>query len=262
MPESSVDDAEDSRQPITPTVTLETLEKTPERVLTFLRAVGLVPAIHAILSGRGYTPEDHREGWDLLHAASGHILRSPGPQQLTRNEAISRALAEIDDLDETFINIIGATLRRRFPEIADEILEGIKPARGAKSLLGVREVLDRLDKLEQRDDPKGMAALELLGQRGYDKAERERIRGVLELAESVPDVVPVDTEAEAVAHERYVQDLARLRAWYEEWSTIARNTIHRRDHLIRLGLASRRPSTSRTSESGEDGENADEELDG
>jgi hypothetical protein len=32
------------------------------------------------------------------------------------------------------------------------------------------------------------------------------------------------------------------RAWYEGWGEIARSAIKRRDHLMRLGLASRRAS--------------------
>jgi hypothetical protein len=34
--------------------------------------------------------------------------------------------------------------------------------------------------------------------------------------------------------------LVALRAWYEEWSEIARVAVTRRDQLIRLGLASRK----------------------
>lgn len=254
MPESN-DEKTEPRPYITPNVTLQTLERTPQRVLTFLRGVGLVPRIHAILSSRGYREENHREGWNLLHIASGHSLRDPGPSTVSSNEEIQNALAEIDALDETVINIIGATLRRHFPTIAEEVLEGVKPSRGAESVIGMNVVLQRLDEVEQRGGKDEEAALALLAERGYGKAERERIEGLLRIAESVPDMVPVDPAAEAAAHERYVQDLARLRAWYEEWLTIARSTIKRRADLIRLGLASRRVNVQ-----GEEGEDLGEDA--
>jgi hypothetical protein len=34
--------------------------------------------------------------------------------------------------------------------------------------------------------------------------------------------------------------LVELRAWYEDWSEMARVTFKRRDHLLRLGLAQRK----------------------
>ena len=39
----------------------------------------------------------------------------------------------------------------------------------------------------------------------------------------------------------YLELLFELRDWYVEWSGIARLTIKRRDYLIRLGLATKRP---------------------
>ena len=42
------------------------------------------------------------------------------------------------------------------------------------------------------------------------------------------------TEAELVA------GLTRLRAWFEEWSGVAKVAVKRRDYLIRMGLAARR----------------------
>jgi hypothetical protein len=50
-----------------------------------------------------------------------------------------------------------------------------------------------------------------------------------------------DESARQAAEEKYLNNLRELRAWYEEWSGVARVTIQRRDHLILLGLAHRRP---------------------
>jgi len=41
-------------------------------------------------------------------------------------------------------------------------------------------------------------------------------------------------------NEALEEHVAALRAWYEEWSEIARATVTRRDYLIRLGLAKRK----------------------
>jgi hypothetical protein len=44
----------------------------------------------------------------------------------------------------------------------------------------------------------------------------------------------------------YLQKLTALRAWFEEWSGIARVAIKRRDYLIRLGLARRHAKAAET----------------
>jgi hypothetical protein len=57
----------------------------------------------------------------------------------------------------------------------------------------------------------------------------------------VREFAPECALAASIAKER--QDaLVALRAWIEEWSEVARAVITRRDHLILLGLASRRKS--------------------
>ncbi|MEZ4393759.1 MAG: hypothetical protein R3A48_22030 [Polyangiales bacterium] len=58
---------------------------------------------------------------------------------------------------------------------------------------------------------------------------------------------PVDAEKDEAAKASREQSLAErdaalrvLRVWCEEWSTIARQLIRRKDWLIALGLASRK----------------------
>jgi hypothetical protein len=55
-----------------PTVSQETLDATPARVIAFLRALGTVPVLRKALEVRGYSPDEHRRGWALLQAASGY----------------------------------------------------------------------------------------------------------------------------------------------------------------------------------------------
>jgi hypothetical protein len=49
-----------------------------------------------------------------------------------------------------------------------------------------------------------------------------------------------DAEKVAKSEADTLRNLMALRAWYEEWSSIARVVIKRRDYLIRMGLAKRR----------------------
>ena len=48
----------------------------------------------------------------------------------------------------------------------------------------------------------------------------------------------------ASSEAEYVNKLTALRAWFEEWSGIARVAIKCRDYLIRLGLARRHPKAT------------------
>lgn len=51
---------------------------------------------------------------------------------------------------------------------------------------------------------------------------------------ALPDAAPeAGPSARAAA-------LASLRGWFDEWSAIARESVKKRSHLIRLGLAHRR----------------------
>ncbi len=64
--------------------------------------------------------------------------------------------------------------------------------------------------------------------------------GRVKVAQSAQPVPKVDVEAERKREAELEQALLKLRAWYAEWSEIARASIKRRDHLIALGLARRK----------------------
>jgi hypothetical protein len=63
-----------------------------------------------------------------------------------------------------------------------------------------------------------------------------------ELVSTAKAGTPSGLSAEQIAAEdaAFEAALVELRAWYDEWSEIARLIIKRRDLLIRLGLAERR----------------------
>lgn len=89
-----------------------TLDAAPERALAFLRGVGLSVGIRRALFARGYTKDDHDEGWKLLLEASGF---GDGGEE-DEDEAVREAAIEIDAWDEGAIRIIAASLERRHRE--------------------------------------------------------------------------------------------------------------------------------------------------
>ena len=70
-------------------------------------------------------------------------------------------------------------------------------------------------------------------QRGLDAAERRRLNALVTEALSPADALPAAEVDDTARREA----LVALRGWYEEWSTVARAEVKRRDHLILLGLA-------------------------
>lgn len=228
--------------PVTPTVGRETLEEAPARALKLLRAVGTSIPIRAALAARGYGEDDHQEGWSLLHAASGFVPTG-GAGEI--DVGVRDAIRELDAWDEDGFRVVRATLERRFPEQAKAVLEGLAAATGPGAVLGVKTLLERLDALEKGKSKDDHAALALLGKRGIDKDARKRLRALVEKAESPAEGDAGAAAARAAIDGKRAAALAALRAWYEEWSEIARATVKRRDHLILLGLARRKAPTKK-----------------
>lgn len=225
-----------------PTVTRQTLEQTPGRSLVFLRGVGTSASIRAALARRGYTRVEHERGWALLLASSGQF-EDPGAEDVD-DLAVQQAIADVDAWDEDGLRIVNASLRGRHPAQHAFVMRGLKASTGIAAVLGVATLLDRLDALESAPEReitrKGdHAALATLAARGIGKAERARLRAKVKLAQSFAGT---RGPAEQAAYEQRVrQALVEQRRWFEEWADVARAVIKRRDQLIRLGLASRRP---------------------
>lgn len=217
-------------------VSRETLEETPNRALTFLMGVAMLPTVRSLLSARGYDVSEHKRGWALLEAAANRDVSDE-----TTDEEVSAAVAALDNWDEPNIRLIRAAFTRH-PEARASVLAGIKPVTGAAAVVNVSTILDRLDALESTKE--GALALATLARRGLDGAERKRVAALLKTAKSGKvHTGASDARAEADDGE-YEQSLLELREWFEEWSEIARLNVRRRDHLIRLGLAERRSSNS------------------
>ena len=251
---------------MTKTYARQTLEETPERMLSLLSAIGTVPTIRAALTKRGYTADDHEQGWKLLHKASGYLGPAAEPKvDRTANDA----LAAIDAWDEPHFRMARATLERRYPDQAAFVFADLSAQTGPSALLSVGTFLDRLDALERKlpgrelkekvadkaQEKADKAALATLELRGITAAERSRLRGLIKVAQTGtapdPGAEKAAAEAAAQAAER-LKNLAELRAFYDEWAEIARIVITRRDYLIRLGLAKRKSGeTEEPSDPGE-----------
>lgn len=220
------------------TLSRETLEATPARALKLLRGVGSSLVIRAILLQVGFTKADLEEGWQLLREA---CYLDDELAETASLDAASEALRTLDAWDERGIVLVQATLSHRYPSQLALLLHGVTPKDGAEAVLGVALLLDRLDSLERdpgredtRDDDH--AALALLAKRGLDPAERARLRAAVNTVRSVSGK-PGSTLTEKGDD---LARLTRLRAWYDEWSQIARVTLTRAEHLERMGLVAAR----------------------
>ncbi|HEU4409997.1 MAG TPA: hypothetical protein VFS43_32380 [Polyangiaceae bacterium] len=236
----------------------ETLESMPGRVLTFLRAIGTSKSIRRLMVARGYTPNDHQEGWALLHKVSGFLTEDP-PEEA--DVTVRDAIAELDRWDEDGFRLVRAALSRLHPEAGAFVLRGLGPATGAAAVLSVKNLLDRLDALESSPERKATrkedrAALATLEKRGITPAVRKRLRELVGIAQSAGALDPYDPRPGEAATQQYLNDLEALRAWFLDWSETARAAIKRRDYLIRMGLAHR--STKRPGADEPSGDTADE----
>jgi len=219
----------------------QTLEETPARVLVFLRAIGTTAVIRTALATRGYTAEEHADGWERLHRVAGY----GEVKTISLALDVEKAIAEIDAWDEPTFRVCRAALERLHPDQAAFVFDALDSATGAQAIISVGTFLERLDALENSPDRKPTrkadhAALATLSKRGITKEERDRVRKLVETAKGLAPQVQTDPSAEA----RQIE-LVALRAWYDDWSETARSVITRRDHLIRLGLAKRKKAAKR-----------------
>ena len=227
-------------------VTIRTLEETLNRALTFLGAVARDVSIFAALRGRGYSQKEHNEGVKLVMRATGYTDGEISSAAF--NETTQDAVKTVDNWDEDGMRLVGATLRHRFPEQHNFVMNGLKASTGMQAVAGVGTLLKRLDALENDEGRKATrkadkAALAKLAERGLHAEERARLQKLVNTALSVSadaDNHEKVLEDDAAREAEYIEALKALRIWYVEWADIARVEIKRRDRLIRLGLAARK----------------------
>jgi hypothetical protein len=228
----------------------QVLDEAPTRAIRLLKTLGTHLQIRAVLAARGYTHDDHREGWNLLHAAAGFDAPAAAPGAAlatTLDETVRSAITELDATDEPLLRILRASLGRRFPAQAAFVLDGVESAQGAGAILVVATLLDRLDALatdpaRKKTRAADREALDLVTQRGYGPDRLKALRALVKQAQSSPAALPSAATAASDDPSRAAA-LVALYAWWKEWSEIARAVIRRRDHLILLGLARRAART-------------------
>ncbi len=241
----------------------QTLDRVPARALTFLLGVGRSAVIRGVLESKGYTNAEHERGWSLLRAVDPSVAPvEPGEGALPQSDpAVREALANLDAWDNENLPIADVALRRREPAARAFLFAGgLAPSDGIASVRAVASFVERLDALDDVADPKPAAkskaparddaakpavtkaqakrALEILASRGIDEAARGSVQAWLATvqkgaapAKPAPAVVaPVDVDAA----------LRELYDWVDEWTLVARKVIKRRDHLVALGMATRK----------------------
>jgi hypothetical protein len=215
-----------------------TLEQTPMRLMALLRGIGTIKPVREVLRPLGYTADEHARGWKLLHRCSGFV-----EGESADDNNVADTIAQIDAWDEPTFAIAEAALRHRHPAQHAYVFRDLKPSRGVGAVVGAHTFLSRLDALEAAPERVATraadhAALATLAARGVTPEERKRVWAMVRAAEELADDAGPDARELSAAEQQ--GRLREARAFYEEWSTIARTLVTRRDLLIRLGLAQRK----------------------
>ncbi len=235
----------------------EILEASPERATKLLNGIGAVATIRTLLAEVGMTDQVIIEGRDYLFAC----LAAPrGPAAVVDTDdakAQRSAVAELDQWDEPNFGRFGATLKRHHPEAGAYVFRELSASTGIAAVHGIATFLTRIDALEggtdfdrsgtKKDDKK---AVELLATRGLDKAERGRLRKLVNVALGPTAVLPEQPASQS--QEQRVEALTKLRDWYDEWAAAARAVVKKKSYRIRLGLANRKAPVRKVKGAGTD----------
>jgi hypothetical protein len=235
----------------------DVLDRLPVRAFTFLSALSTSRPIFALMVPRGLTKAELAEGWEKLHAVSGFVA-APSTPTVDVDPNVHAALAEIDAWDEPNFAVTKAALALDFPSAYAFLMDGLAAAKGYAAVQGVGIYLRRLDALEKgkgrdKDEHKSdKAAVTKLGTRGITPAVRKHLKELVALVEGGPE----DEDATAAPAPDPIPAarraaLVELYGWFFNWSETARAvTGHRRDYLIRLGLAQRKVKKKSTATGG------------
>jgi hypothetical protein len=224
---------------------LQILEATPDRATRLLSGIGAVATIRTLLAGAGMTDQAIIEGRDFLFACLAAPRGLAAEQDTDDARAQRAAKAEIDEWDEPNFGRFGATLKRHHPGAGIYVFNDLSASTGDAAVHGVALFLTRIDALEAGTDPDRAGskkddkkAVELLATRGLDKADRARLRKLVNVALGPTATLPEQPAAQTP--EARLEALTRLREWYDEWAATARAVVKKKSYRIRLGLATRK----------------------
>ena len=235
----------------------EILEATPGRATHLLSGIGAVATIRTLLFEAGMTDQDIIEGRDLLFACLAAPRGATAVVDTGDARAQRAAKAELDQWDEPSFGRFGATLKRHHPEANAYVFHELSASTGDAAVHGIATFLTRIDALEggtdsersgtKKDDKK---AVELLAKRGLDKAERARLRKLVNIALGPTATLP--TPPATQTREERAEALTKLRDWYDEWAGTARAVVKKKSYRIRLGLANRKTPVRKAKDKGKD----------
>jgi hypothetical protein len=139
----------------------------------------------------------------------------------------------LDRFENYWFPIVAASLRRRYPEVHDEVFQNLGRESGAEVALNVSIFLDRVE--TTLSGPQGQEIGSLLTSRGFT---REVIDDAQELVAQFKTVRPEPPNDQEELKKRHEAALEEMWAWYLEWSLIARTVVTNRRHLRMLGFLS------------------------
>ena len=206
---------------------------------------------------RGSTWQGSRftEGWSLLQGVTRTRLDSVAVSVA----ADPAALQKLDEWENKWFPIAGATLKRRSPEAHAWMFLNLSQTEGEAVVISVSTFLERLGRLTKKKSdggygPGGKEAKALLEKRGLTQERIDEAKALLDRlgatgaapAKDKPagDKKSKEKKAEEQAAE-FAKAEAALWAWYLEWSEIIRTAIKDRKLLRLLGFL-RTASSGRT----------------
>jgi hypothetical protein len=210
----------------------QVLAETPGRALKFIGYASRNKIVRAALAKRKFGLEDIKAGWKLFFLAVGY---PPAEYDPGTDPAVSEALAFLDGWDEPNFAIYEVVLKRHHPEAVAIVFKDLQPGRGAESIVSVTTFLDRVDELEKGPHA---SAVETLAKRGLTPDVRAQLRSLIDIAKGTQVALDgiSDEDVDAIRREALID----LKLWYDEGSTIIKNSGLSRYHLINLGLARRK----------------------
>ena len=251
----------------------ETLPGLAARDRHFLQRVGRflvyvhVPDLLRLGATVGYTTEEHNEGWRLYYLAGGGNV--PLDRLLTNerfsvaqhiaNGNTTQVIEELDRFENTWFPRTKAIIRRVVPTADREAFAGAffrnleQQPLGPAVVGSVSTFLERVQGLEESQDPSAARVRAALTQRGLDATTVESMQSLIAEVQMGPESTsPTNATDIPALRAQQLQALESLHDWYNDWGTTLRTVFNRRE-LIRLGLVQIRAASEEEEEDGEEG---------
>ncbi len=207
------------------------------RALRMLRTLSVSAAIRAQMNAHGYTEAEHEEGWKLCIAVAGFGCSTGGT---TNEDAIRAARERVTDFTANDLPCLAAGVKRVYPERYDALFGDLTLDRAAEPIVEATLFLDRYEALAATGASKAdHAVVAFLAKRTFTSDVARAVRESVHLASSTPETFAPKAEDTTAQRE---EELVKLHAWLEDWTTTARRAITRKDQLHRMGIGRRSPT--------------------